>query len=139
MINIVETTAQTPKTVARGYRPDGQGHRGRSKDAVKKLARTDWLKLNPEWEGICVTMDEIVTRPSTRKGHGLRQPTPRLGALDGGLVSRALLLLHAVYASDNDGRPTNCPQPIVRSGSHRDLEGSGRSLVHCGEIQANKH
>ena len=37
------------------------------KPAVKKLANVDWLKLNPEWQGICMAGDEIVTRQPTRK------------------------------------------------------------------------
>jgi hypothetical protein len=37
------------------------------KHMVKKLSRVDWLKLNPEWQGICMIGDEIVTRQPTRK------------------------------------------------------------------------
>jgi DNA sulfur modification protein DndB len=35
--------------------------------ATKKLAQVDWIKQNPEWQGICMAGNEIVTRQPTRK------------------------------------------------------------------------
>lgn len=36
-------------------------------DALKPLDELDWLKSNAEWQGICMTGHEIVTRVPTRK------------------------------------------------------------------------
>ena len=35
--------------------------------SVLELAKLDWLKTNPEWQGICMPEDEVVTRRPTRK------------------------------------------------------------------------
>ena len=35
--------------------------------AVEKVAEVDWLKTNPEWQGICMACEEVVTRQPTRK------------------------------------------------------------------------
>jgi DNA sulfur modification protein DndB len=34
---------------------------------VAKLGEIDWLKTNPEWQGICMMGDEVITRQPTRK------------------------------------------------------------------------
>lgn len=36
------------------------------KTTIKKLAEIDWSKNNPEWQGICMTGAEVVTRQPTR-------------------------------------------------------------------------
>lgn len=36
-------------------------------DIVKSFAGIDWRKSNPEWRGICMTGNEVVTRAPTRK------------------------------------------------------------------------
>jgi DNA sulfur modification protein DndB len=58
-------------------------------DLASPLREVDWLKSNPEWQGICVTGNEIVTRAPTRRatsqfimwklGLAPEPPTPVLG------------------------------------------------------------
>lgn len=44
--------------------------RGMSLDALSALADVDWRKDNPEWEGICILGNDIITRTSTRDATG---------------------------------------------------------------------
>ena len=44
--------------------------RGISLDALSPLAEVDWRKDNPEWEGICILGNSIITRTSTRDATG---------------------------------------------------------------------
>ena len=44
--------------------------RGMSLDALSVLADVDWRKRNPEWEGICILGNSIITRTSTRDATG---------------------------------------------------------------------
>ena len=37
------------------------------RSAVAKLSSVDWLKSNPEWQGICMAGAEVITRQPTRK------------------------------------------------------------------------
>ena len=43
---------------------------GAGLDALSNLADVDWRKDNPEWEGICILGQSIVTRTSTRDATG---------------------------------------------------------------------
>ncbi len=40
---------------------------GNWRAAVSKLADVDWLKTNPEWQGIAMAGPEVVTRQPRRK------------------------------------------------------------------------
>ena len=44
--------------------------RGIGLDALSDLANVDWRKDNPEWEGICMLGNDIITRTSTRDATG---------------------------------------------------------------------
>lgn len=43
---------------------------GMSLDTLEALADIDWRKDNPEWEGICILGNDIITRSSTRDATG---------------------------------------------------------------------
>lgn len=58
-------------------------------DALDALAEIDWRKSNPEWEGICVLGQSIITRTSTRDATGEQlkyklglRPDPPAAVLD---------------------------------------------------------
>ncbi len=44
--------------------------RGISLDALEALAEVNWRKDNPEWEGICILGNSIITRTTTRDATG---------------------------------------------------------------------
>jgi hypothetical protein len=40
---------------------------GDCKARIEPLREVDWLKTNPEWQGICMQGGDVITRSTTRK------------------------------------------------------------------------